>query len=74
MRLSSHLRNQKLEPLKVMNKGDNRICGNYPPVFISKTNHISLFLRSDSDPKRDSVKNFVLRMEKTRGKYVEKIG
>jgi len=55
----------------VMNKGDNRICGNHPKVFITKTSKVSIFLRSDSDPARGAVKNFVLRLEKTREKPTE---
>lgn len=50
-----------------MNKADNRICGSHPKTFITKTGKVSIFLRSDSDPERGALKNFVLRLEKTRG-------
>lgn len=50
----------------VMNKADNRICGSHPKTFITKTGKVSIFLRSDSDPERGALKNFVLRLEKTR--------
>lgn len=50
----------------VMNKADNRICGGHPAYFVTKSSKVSIFLRSDSDPKRGAMKNFVLRLEKTR--------
>ena len=51
-----------------MNKSDNRICGSHPKYFVTKSSKVSIFLRSDSDPQRGAIKNFMLRLEKTRGK------
>lgn len=52
-----------------MNKSDNRICGSHPKYFVTKSSKVSIFLRSDSDPQRGAIKNFMLRLEKTRGKF-----
>ena len=54
-----------------MNKSDNRICGSHPKYFVTKSSKVSIFLRSDSDPQRGAIKNFMLRLEKTRGKISE---
>lgn len=46
----------------------DRFCGRGPAYIITHSNHVVLFLRSDSYPYSPDKKNFIFVAEKTRGK------
>ena len=47
----------------------NLFCGANPKYYITESNHLELALRSDADPDGLAEKNFILRIEKTKGIY-----
>ena len=47
----------------------NHFCGDNPKYLVTKSNHLELALRSDADPDGTAIKNFILRVEKTKGMF-----